>query len=86
MYLGAVLPVDHILTKEIGERIQTAIDLEDPDFVLDLRTENNGRPGDKFTLFWQELERQINIMTLPAADERRHGDGIAHMAYYISLR
>ena len=68
--------------KEIDQRVQLAIETEDPDLVVDLRKLNLGRPGDTFKAFFDELQRQVEAMT--AADERRHG--VCHMSTYLSIR
>ena len=67
---------------EIDERIQRAIDLDDPDLVLDLRKLNKGRPADTFNIFFDKMTKLVNEST--AEDDRRHG--IAHMATFLSIR
>ena len=70
------------ITSEIAERVQLAIDTNDPDLIMDLRHLNSGRPGDTFKVFFDELIKYVDEIT--AADERRHG--VAHMSEFLSLR
>ena len=66
----------------IDERVHAAIAMEDPNLVLDLRTENKGRPANKYDEFFDAAQKLINEMT--AEDERRHG--VAHMSAFLSIR
>ena len=68
------------------ERCCNAVEMEDPDLVTDiLKTKNNeGRPSDTFNAFWEKLKTYAD--EFGAADERRHGEGICHMAYFVSIR
>lgn len=62
--------------------MQSAIDMEDPDIILDLRKLNKGKPGNTFQVFFDELQKIVNDIT--AADERRHNT--AHMSQHLSIR
>ena len=67
---------------EIDQRVQLAIETDDPDLIIDLRHLNEGRPGDTFAVFFRELELVVEEVT--AADDRRHG--IAHMSEFLSIK
>ena len=67
--------------QEIDERVQLAVETEDPDLVIDMRHLNKGRLGDTFDVFFKELEAIVEDLT--AADERRHG--VAHMSQFLSI-
>ena len=41
------------------DRIQTVLDLQDPEIMLDLRV-NNGFKGTKFDIFWNEMNDYFN--------------------------
>jgi len=47
------------LTKEMQDRIQTVLDLQDLEIMLDLRV-NNGFKGIKFDIFWDEMNDYFN--------------------------
>ena len=66
---------------EIDQRVQLAIETDDPDLIIDLRHLNGGRHGDTFAVFFRELELVVEEVT--AADDRRHG--IAHMSEFLSI-
>ncbi|XP_066934138.1 uncharacterized protein [Clytia hemisphaerica] len=67
--------------QEIDERVQLAIETEDPDLIIDMRHLNKGRPGNTFEVFFTELEAIVEELT--AADDRRHG--VAHMSQFLSI-
>ena len=54
---------------EIDQRVQLAIETDDPDLIIDLRHLNEGRPGDTFAVFFRELELVVEEVT--AADDKR---------------
>ncbi|EXX68944.1 hypothetical protein RirG_100480 [Rhizophagus irregularis DAOM 197198w] len=72
----------NIISREIEERLHLMMALEDPSITFDLRT-NNGFKGNKFDIFWTELDMYFNEET-PAVDDRRH-DTIMHMPLAISI-
>jgi len=51
--------------------------------VNDLRHLNPGCPNNKYDVFFEKLCEQVQH--IEAADERRHGSGVAHMSRWISL-
>ena len=67
---------------EIDQRVQLAIETNDPELIVDLRHLNEGRPGDTFDAFFRELELVVDEIT--AADDRRHG--ICHMSEFLSVK
>lgn len=67
----------------ISSRMRQAITNADPEMVVDLRHLNTGRPDDTFSVFFEELEKQVSSST--AVDERRHND-VQHFSKYISVR
>jgi hypothetical protein len=68
--------------EELDTRLHEALEMEDPDLIVDLR-ENNGRTTDKFKVFWECMEKYLNEST--AVQERRHGN-VTFMAKAISVR
>ena len=66
---------------EIDQRARMAILGEDPDLIIDMRHLNKGRPDDTFTVFFEQLEKEVQAVM--AADERRHN--VEHIAHYISV-
>jgi len=68
--------------KEIDQRIREAVELEDPDIIVDLRHNNAGQT-EKYTEFWKVCESYLNECT--AVHDRRHGSE-TFMAKAISIR
>ena len=67
---------------EIDTRLREALDMEDPDILIDLRHQNtNG--SDKYETFWQKCLTFLNECT--AVHERRHGETV-YMARALSVR
>ena len=69
---------------EIDKRVQLAIDMEDPDIVIDLREHNTGRAA-QFDTFWDECGKYLNEEIGVAVDERRHST-LTHLGRAISVR
>lgn len=66
---------------EIDKRVAEAIDIEDPDILMDLRYQNaNG--SDKYCVFWAKCKQFLDECT--AVHERRH-DTVSYMAKAISV-
>ena len=70
--------------REIDERVEEALSMDDPDILLDLRKLNGNAKSSKFDAFWDELATYIEELN-PAVDERRHSQ-VLHMPVAISLR
>lgn len=68
--------------KEMDERLREALEMEDPDVIVDLR-ENNGRKSDKYKVFWECLARYLRDST--AVHERRQGN-VTSIVNAISVR
>ena len=47
------------ITKELDERLQWMLTLQDPNITVDLRI-NNGFKGTSFDIFWEEVESYFN--------------------------
>lgn len=61
---------------EIDKQVAEAIDMEDPDILMDLRYQNaNG--SDKYRVFWAKCKQFLDECT--AVHERRH-DTVSYMA------
>lgn len=71
------------ISKDMQERLKLMLELEDPNIIVDLRT-NNGFKGSKFDIFWSELQAYFNENT-PAVDDRCH-ETILHLPWFISVR
>ena len=69
---------------EVDKRAQLAIDMEDPDIVIDLREHNMGRAA-QFDTFWDECGKYLNEEIGVAVDERRHGT-VNHLGRAISAK
>ena len=69
--------------KNIDERLQQALDMEDPDIVVDLRHHNKGHPS-KYEKFWEACEQYIQSTIETAVDDRWH-DRISHLAVALSV-
>ena len=67
---------------EIDKRLREAIEMEDPDVIVDLRELNKGHSS-KFTNFWEKMKVFLNESS--AVHERRHGQ-TTYMAKAISVR
>ena len=63
--------------------VKQALDLEDPDILVDLREYNKGHPS-KYDQFWEACEQYIQSTIEAAVDDRRH-DRIAHLAVALSV-
>ena len=68
----------------IDEKVKTALELQDPDIITDLREHNQGQPI-KYSLFFDEAKKYIENVVETAVDDRRHTD-IQHLATAISVR
>lgn len=66
---------------DIDERVRLSILGSDPELVVDLRHLNKGAPGDTFNVFFEQLEKVLDVT---AADERRHN--VEHISQYLSVR
>lgn len=56
---GNVAVTSNSISREIEERLRLMLALEDPSIIFDLRT-NNGFKGNKFDIFWNELDMYFN--------------------------
>lgn len=68
--------------KEVDARIRQALEMEDPDLLLDLHA-HNASHSDQFSVFWEKLQAFLNDQS--AVHEWHHGD-VAYMATAISVR
>ena len=70
--------------KAISDRIQLAIDLDDPDICIDLRHRNEGKTSNTFDEFFKVANLVIEGKYV-AVDDRRKTK-IAHMSTFVSVR
>ena len=68
--------------EELNERLREALEMEDPDLIVNLRELNKGH-SNKFAVFWEKMRIYLNETS--AVHERRHGE-ITYMAKAISVR
>ena len=68
--------------EELDERLREALEMEDPDLMVDLCELNKGHSA-KFTVFWEKMKIYVNESS--AVYEHRHGE-ITYMAKAISIR
>ena len=66
---------------EIDNRLREALEMEDPDFVVDLR-ELNTSHSNRFSTFWEKMRIFLNESS--TVHERRHGE-VTYMARAISV-
>ena len=68
----------------MDERVAKAVlQVNDPEFILDLRRTNGKMNHCLFDEFWSELQSYRDETTL-VVNERRHGD-VLHMPFAISI-
>ena len=70
-----------LLCQEIDQRVQLAVESEDPDLVIDMPHLNKDWPKDTFDVFFKKLEAIVEDLT--AADERRHG--VVNMSQFLII-
>lgn len=90
MLTGDVSSARTMSEEEIDKRVTEMLELQDPELVVDLRFNNNGRP-EQYTTFLQECKKYITESVETAVDDRRHdavhdGDVIVHMATALGVR
>ncbi|CAG8652863.1 6684_t:CDS:2, partial [Scutellospora calospora] len=86
MVTGDISAAETTDQTKIDERIKIALDLGDPEIVVDLRKHNGGRPS-KYEIFWRVAAKFLEgkaANAVTAVDERRH-DPIVHLATAISV-
>lgn len=66
---------------EIDERLREALEMEDPELIINLRRENEGQ-SNRFDVFWKKMKSFLDESS--AVHERRHGD-VTYMAKAISV-
>ena len=67
---------------KIDNRLHEALEMEDPDFVVDLR-ELNTSHSNRFSTFWEKMRIFLNESS--TVHERQHGE-VTYMARAISVR
>ena len=71
------------IESHVNEHVRQALELEDPDLVVDLRQHNKGNSS-KYMEFWEACENYIQGNIETAVDDRRH-DPIEHLAVAMSV-
>ena len=71
---------ERIVDDHVAEAL---LNLDDPDFIYDLRQLNDNPGSSKFDVFWEELGLYIEELT-PVVDDRRHSETL-HVPVAISL-
>lgn len=69
-------------TLELDLRLQEALDSQDPDLIVDLRSLNSDG-SDRYAVFWEHMEKYINDMS--AVHERRQTT-VGYLAVALSTR
>ena len=73
------------IESHINERVRQALELEDPDVVVDLRQHNKGHSS-KYMEFWEACENYIRGNIETAVDDRRHHPiQCLSLIYYLKL-
>ena len=67
---------------EIDAQVEEALQMEDPDILLDLRHLNQNKQDKKYAVFWEQCQVYLNECI--AVHERRH-DAVTYMAKAISV-
>ena len=70
--------------EEVDERVKQAIEMEDPNVVIDLR-QLNSCSKTRYDTFWDECKKFLKEEVGTAVDDRRHSD-VTHIANTISIR
>lgn len=52
----------NLSASQLDRRLQTALDAEDPDIIVDLRSLNDDG-FDRFSVFWEHMNKYINDVT-----------------------
>ena len=69
---------------EIDERVRLLLDMEDPDFVLDLRALHTGHKS-QYDVFWGECQKFLEEEVGTPVDDRQNSL-VTHLARAISAR
>ena len=69
--------------KEVDERVDLLFELEEPDFIYDLRSLNSSKQH--YDVFWNKAKEFLEEDIGTAVDDRRHS-GVVHVAKAISIR
>lgn len=72
------------MSRAVRARLKEAIQSQDPDFVIDLRHDNDARPM-SYAAFYAAAEVYNERHALVAVDDRRHGQ-MCHLALALSVR
>ena len=56
-FAGDASAASQLSEKEVNERVQLYVDMEDPDIILDLRSLNSGQKS-KYDAFWDEVQKE----------------------------
>ena len=78
---SAALSLDE---KEINDRVQLFVDMENPDVILDLRALNSDQKT-KYNTYWDEVQKFLHEDVGLAAEERRYSE-VTHLARARSVR
>ena len=75
--------------KEVDERVAEMLEMQDPELIVDLQVDNEGRP-EMYDAFLQECEKFISASVETAVDDRRHddvenGESVVHLAMALSV-
>lgn len=71
--------------QEVDDRLCALFELEEPDLIYDLCTENLGRPSHRFEVFWQKAKEFLEEDVGTAVDDHQHSE-VVHLAKAISVR
>ncbi|XP_052804571.1 uncharacterized protein LOC128234397 [Mya arenaria] len=82
MYSELALDASAFDNPDMQQRLHV-MSLGESGLVNDLRHLNPGRPNDRYDSFFEKLCELVEDNS--AADERRHGSGVAHLSRWISL-
>ena len=75
--------------KEVDERVAEMLKMQDPELIVDLRVDNEGRP-EMYEAFLQECKKFISASVETAIHDRRHddvenGESVVHLAMALSV-
>ena len=65
--------------KEVDERVDLLFELEEPDFIYDLRSLNSSKQH--YDVFWNKAKEFLEEDIGTAVDDRRHS-GVVHVGYF----
>ena len=79
----------HTLAEKVDERVAEMLEMQDPEWIVDLRVDNEGRP-EMYEGFLQECKKFISASVETALYDQQHddvenGESVVHLAFLIYM-